>query len=144
MNFLVIDQELAQPNHLQYRLDHGILVPLSYLQQAGLPTIPVLAISIGYLPLLELYAFGGIIRDAAAALGKRVAIVASGDMSHYLKSEGPYEYNPDGARFDASVRQLLARGDVLSFGTYPRKTCEITRANVATARWLLCLALWMD
>jgi len=65
LNFLVLDEKLARSNRLQHRLDHGILVPLYYLQKAGLPKVSILAISIGYLPLMDLYAFGGLIRDAA-------------------------------------------------------------------------------
>ncbi|MGE5389586.1 MAG: AmmeMemoRadiSam system protein A [Deltaproteobacteria bacterium] len=118
-NFIVLDDELARNNQLQHRIDHGILVPLYYLQQAGLPNVPVAAISIGYLPLMELYAFGGFIRDAADALGRNIAIVASGDMSHFLKDEGPYQYHPDGARFDALVKELLEKGDVVSFVNMP-------------------------
>jgi len=119
VNFIVIDGELARNNQLQYRLDHGILVPLYYLEKAGLPKVPVVAISIGYLPLQELYSFGGFIRDAAESLGRRIAIVASGDMSHFLKDEGPYHYHPDGIRFDAGVKQLLEERDVVSFVNLP-------------------------
>jgi len=121
LNFLVLDGDLARSNQLQHRLDHGILVPLYYLQQAGLPKVPVVAISIGYLPLMELYSFGGFIRDAAEALGRSIAIVASGDMSHFLKDEGPYQYHPDGARFDARVKGLLENGDVVSFVNMPEE-----------------------
>jgi len=121
INFIVIDQDLARHNSLQHRLDHGILVPLYYLEKAGLPKVPVVAISIGYLPLLELYSFGGFIRDAAEALGRNIAIVASGDMSHFLKDEGPYQYHPDGARFDALTKQLLEERDVVSFVNMPEE-----------------------
>lgn len=121
INFIVIDEKLAKPNQLQYRLDHGILVPLYYLQEAGLPKIPLVAISIGYLPLMELYKFGGFIRESAEALGKSIAIVASGDMSHFLKDEGPYQYHPDGARFDARVKELLEQGDVISLVNMPEE-----------------------
>ncbi|NLW90959.1 MAG: AmmeMemoRadiSam system protein A [Syntrophomonadaceae bacterium] len=121
LNFLVLDEKLARSNRLQHRLDHGILVPLYYLQKAGLPKVSILAISIGYLPLMDLYAFGGLIRDAADTLGRNIAIVASGDMSHFLKDEGPYQYHPDGARYDARVKELLANGDVVSFVNMPEE-----------------------
>lgn len=119
INFIALDKELARTHRLQHRLDHGILVPFHFLQQAGLPQVQVLAISIGYLPLMDLYSFGGFIRDAANALGRNIAIVASGDMSHFLKDEGPYQYHPDGAHFDARVKELLEKGDVVSFINMP-------------------------
>jgi AmmeMemoRadiSam system protein A len=117
--FLSIDEELARHNHLQSRLDHGILVPLHYLQEAGLPDMPIVAISIGYLSITELYGFGTLIRQAAQKLGRNIAVIASGDMSHRLKDEGPYDYHPDGERFDHQMRDLIAAGDTLSLLEIP-------------------------
>ena len=102
----------ARKYKLQENLDHGILVPLHYIREAGCHDIAIIALSIAYLPLLELYQTGLLIRHAAERLGRRVAIVASGDMSHHLKSDGPYSYHPDGPRFDQAMRDMLARGDV--------------------------------
>lgn len=115
INFILLDKETALYNQLNPGLDHGIMVPLYYLQEAGLSNVNVVAISVAFISLLELFVFGTLIRDAAEALGRRVAIVASGDMSHRLKDEGPYDYHPDGRRFDAEVEKLLAAGDVQSF-----------------------------
>jgi len=112
ITMLAIDEGLAGKYNLQKNLDHGILVPLYYLQEAGCHDIEIIALSVAYLPLLELYQTGLIIRQAAQRLGRRVAIVASGDMSHHLKSEGPYSYHPDGPRFDRLMQDMLARGDV--------------------------------
>lgn len=109
---MAIDEKLATKYKFQHQLDHGILVPLHYLQEAGCRDIRVVALSVAYLPLSELYQTGLLIRQAAQALGRRVAIVASGDMSHHLKDEGPYSYHPDGPRFDDLIRELLVSGDV--------------------------------
>jgi AmmeMemoRadiSam system protein A/AmmeMemoRadiSam system protein B len=121
INFILLDKDTALYNQLNPRLDHGIMVPLYYLQEAGLSNIKVVAISVAFMSLLELFSFGTFIRDAAEALGRRVAIVASGDMSHRLKDEGPYDYHPDGQRFDAEVKKLLAAGDVHSFLDMPEQ-----------------------
>jgi len=121
INFVGIDEAIARRNRLNPRLDHGILVPLYYLEKAGLSGVEIAAISIGFLPVYDLYVFGTIIREAAATLGKKVAVVASGDMSHRLKNEGPYDYHPDGPRFDETVKKLLESGDVLSFLNIPEK-----------------------
>ncbi|WP_054696263.1 AmmeMemoRadiSam system protein A [Syntrophomonas palmitatica] len=120
-NFVTINKEMARKNNLQWNLDHGILVPLFYLQEAGLSQVQVIAVSIGFLPILELYAFGRILREASEIMGRRVAIVASGDMSHRLKDERPYDYHPDGARFDAAVKDNITRGDVTSIIELPEK-----------------------
>lgn len=119
--FLPVDSDTAHRNRLNPCLDHGILVPLHYLAEAGMKDISVAAISIGYLSILELYALGKIINDVAGHLGKRVAIVASGDMSHRLKDEGPYDYHPDGPRFDDIIKNLLDTGDTASILTIPEE-----------------------
>ena len=121
INFVILDKETALYNQLNPGLDHGIMVPLYYFQEAGLSNVNVVAISVAYLSILELFSFGTLIRNAAKALGRRVAIVASGDMSHRLKDEGPYDYHPDGQQFDAEVKKLLAAGDVHSFLDMPEQ-----------------------
>lgn len=111
IGLVILDKDTAQRNHLSTELDHGILVPLYYLIQAGLGEIPVLAISIGFLSDLELYIFGQTIQQAAEEIGRRVAIIASGDMSHRLKNEGPYDFHPDGPVFDRTIQDLLFAAD---------------------------------
>lgn len=112
--FIGINKEIARHHDLNMRLDHGILVPLYFLQQAGMGELPIVAISIGLLDTQELYGFGRLIQEASTRLGKRVAVVASGDMSHALKEEGPYRFHPDGLRFDQSMKKALQDGDFTS------------------------------
>lgn len=111
IGLVILDREIAENNRLNPDLDHGILVPYYYLIEAGLGDIPVLAISIGFLSDLELYVFGQTIQKAADQTGRRVAIIASGDMSHRLKDEGPYDFHPDGPVFDQTIQGLLAAAD---------------------------------
>lgn len=117
--FVGISPELGRRHHLKTRLDHGILVPLYFLQQAGMGQIPILAISVGLLDNEQLYLFGQIIAQASHQLGRRVAILASGDMSHALKEEGPYQFHPDGPRFDQTVKVALDQGDFASILQIP-------------------------
>lgn len=107
-----VDNHLVSSYQLEDHLDHGILVPLHYLEEAGLTNASIIAISVGMLPLFDLYTLGREIREASHQLGRRIAIVASGDMSHHLKSEGPYSFHPDGPRFDAAIKALISAGDV--------------------------------
>lgn len=117
--FVIIDQETAQSHGLNPDLDHGILVPLHYLQEAGLKEVNIVAVSIAFLPVAELYRFGSLLRKCADILDRRVAILASGDMSHRLKEEGPYDYHPDGPRFDKIIKDCLADGNVEGVLTLP-------------------------
>jgi AmmeMemoRadiSam system protein A len=88
------------------------MVPLYYLEKAGMGDKPILALSVGDLDIMDLYLLGRLIQETADHLGKKVAVIASGDMSHRLKNEGPYDYHPDGPRFDLMIKDLLARTDV--------------------------------
>ncbi|MCX5779341.1 MAG: AmmeMemoRadiSam system protein A [Firmicutes bacterium] len=124
ISFLGINQAAAQRHRLNVHLDHGILVPLYYLEKAGLGPTSIVAISVGYLEKAELYAMGKLIQEVADQLGRRVAIVASGDMSHRLKNEGPYDFHPDGPRFDLMIEELLSRGDVQGIMKIPDKLRE--------------------
>ncbi len=112
INFINVDLECAANNRLKGTLDHGVLVPMYYVDQALGYEIRLLPISTGFLSNLELYTLGKIIQESADALGRRVAVIASGDMSHRLKDEGPYDYHPDGQVFDLKIKELLEAGDI--------------------------------
>jgi len=43
---------------------------------------------------------------------KKYALIASGDLSHCLKEEGPYGFNPDGPKFDKELTESLKKKDV--------------------------------
>ncbi len=121
INFINVDMECAANNRLRGTLDHGVLVPMHYVESALDYEIRLLPISTGFLSNLELYTLGKIIQESAAALGRRVAVIASGDMSHRLKAEGPYDYHPDGQAFDLRVKVLLETGDAPGILDLPAK-----------------------
>lgn len=125
IDFIIVNEELARRKRLNPHLDHGILVPLYYLEEAGLKEgTSILAISVGFLPLLSLYSFGKVIQKAANKLGKHIAIIASGDMSHRLKDDGPYSFHPDGPKFDLLIKEHLQAGDVEAILNMPEDLCE--------------------
>ncbi len=132
ISILGIDQELAARHGLNAQIDHGIMVPLYYLEKAGMQDKPIVAISVGYLDTSELYALGKIIQEAAYTLNKRVAVLASGDMSHRLKDEGPYNYHPDGMLFDLKIKDLLVQNDVQGIMNIP----ESLRKNAGECAYL--------
>lgn len=43
---------------------------------------------------------------------KKYALIASGDMSHCLKEEGPYGFHPDGPKFDKALIGFLKKKDM--------------------------------
>lgn len=127
LQFVGISPDIGRQHQLKTQLDHGILVPLYFLQQAGMKQLPIVAISVGMLDNAELYLFGQIIQQASNQLGRKVAILASGDMSHALKEEGPYQYHPDGPRFDQTVKAALDQGDFASILKIPALLRENAR-----------------
>ncbi|HAL29269.1 MAG TPA: AMMECR1 domain-containing protein [Coriobacteriia bacterium] len=90
-------------------LDHGSLVPLSFLDRAG--EYPLVVLSLSFLPLSTHRTLGSAVRDAADRLGRRVAFLASGDCSHRLTREAPAGFSPRGAEFDRELLDLLEAGD---------------------------------
>jgi aromatic ring-opening dioxygenase LigB subunit len=93
-----------------YPLDHGAMVPLYYLREAGWAG-PIVVIGFTLQPNEKHLAFGRAIDQGARAINRRVALVASGDLSHRLIVGGPYEYEPTAHLFDEQVVEAIAKGD---------------------------------
>jgi AmmeMemoRadiSam system protein A len=96
-------------------LDHGVLVPMYFIDEAygiGGARPRIVRISISGFPLIEHYRFGVYIAEAVRRLGRRAVLIASGDMSHRLKEDGPYGFAPEGPAHDEYVRSMLAASDV--------------------------------
>ena len=83
-------------------LDHGTAVPLYFLQRHGWPG-RVVALGYSFLSNEDHVRFGNCIRAAIDKVGRRVAFIASGDLSHRLKPGAPAGYNPQAYRFDEEV-----------------------------------------
>lgn len=85
-----------------YPLDHGSAVPLYFLDRNGWSG-QVVVLGYSFLSNEDHLKFGRCIRSAADAVGRPVAFVASGDLSHRLKPDAPAGYNPAAYRFDDEV-----------------------------------------
>lgn len=88
------------------RLDHGVMVPLYFLKPKR-----IVRVSISGLPLIEHYRFGQCVTAAARKMERKIAVVASGDMSHKLKEDGPYGFAPEGPEHDKFVCDHIAEAD---------------------------------
>lgn len=91
-------------------LDHGAAVPLYFLHEAGL-ACDILLLAPSFQGTSEHYRFGQLIARAAKRSGKRVGVVASGDMSHRLSPAAPAGYDARGMQFDELVVAALNRCD---------------------------------
>jgi len=96
------------PALANYNLDHGTAVPLYFLDRNGWRG-RVVALGYSFLGNEDHLKFGECIRSAAESIGRPVAFVASGDLSHRLKPEAPAGYNPSAHFFDEQVVEALTR-----------------------------------
>ncbi|OPL10100.1 MAG: hypothetical protein AVO34_12145 [Firmicutes bacterium ML8_F2] len=90
----------------RYELDHGAMVPLYFLQEAGLD-ISGLHMTFGYNPYRDLYRFGAALRRAVERRGLPAAVLASGDLSHRLIPGAPAGFSPRGAEFDQKLVEYI-------------------------------------
>jgi MEMO1 family protein len=98
-------------SHGGVELDHGAMVPLYYLKEAGL-YLPGLHLTFGFNSYRELYHFGQSLRRAADRRGLPYAVLASGDLSHRLMPGAPAGYSRRGAEFDQKLVEYLAGTEV--------------------------------
>jgi len=91
------------------RLDHGLLVPLYYLDQY-LET-PIVSLSISGLDYHHHFRLGRVVREACGLLGRKAVFVASGDLSHRLIRGAPAGYSPRGKEFDRRIKEIASSGD---------------------------------
>ncbi|MEG1433892.1 AmmeMemoRadiSam system protein A [Eubacterium sp.] len=103
---LFINPKTAKEYDIDLRLDHGVLVPLTFIDKVY-PDYKILHLTIGYLSLVELYRTGRILREAIELNGEDTLILASADLSHCLKDEGPYAFDPRGPLFDTLVVKAI-------------------------------------
>lgn len=119
----VIDAYQAKRYGMEQTLDHGITAPLYYLCPPGFQPLLV-PVAMGMLPLEDLYTFGVCLQEAVALSERRVAIVASGDMSHRLSPEASAGYDPQGKIFDARVQEALRTMEVADLLAIPPELAE--------------------
>lgn len=89
-------------------LDHGTLIPLRFIK-ARYQDFKIIRLGISVLPAETHYQLGMSIKSAVKKLGRNCAYIASGDLSHVLKSEGPYGYREAGPVFDKKIVDILRR-----------------------------------
>lgn len=100
------DEDIPVNMISQIKLDHGSIVPLYYLTQ-HLPQVKIVPVSYSLLDLKTHYQFGNILRRVSLESNKRIAVIASGDLSHRLTDDAPAGYSPEGEAFDQTLIKLL-------------------------------------
>lgn len=120
---IFLNQKTAKDYKIDLEIDHGVLVPLYFLEKYY-QDYRIVHISIGYLSLIELYKMGKYIREAIEKNGKETIVLASADLSHCLKDEGPYQFNQMGPVFDENIITGLKTKNYYSILTIPHQVYE--------------------
>lgn len=89
--------------------DHATMVPLFFIQKEY-QDFNLVRIGLSGLDLPTHYQLGMHIQQVVEDLERRCIIVASGDLSHRLKEEGPYGFNPKGPIYDQQIMAALSSG----------------------------------
>ncbi len=105
------------------RPDHGSAVPLLFVNEAY-SDYKVVRLSPGFLSNETLLKTGYIITRAAENLGRRVSLIASGDLSHKLMKKGPYGFAKEGPVFDKEVTEAMAAADLKAFCGFDEKFAD--------------------
>ena len=104
-------------------LDHGTFLPLYFLREAGVDC-PILRVGLSGFSPLDHYRLGQCITQAVESLGRKAVFIASGDLSHKLREDGPYGFAPEGPEFDCQITEAMAAGDFLRFLTMDPTLCD--------------------
>lgn len=98
----------------QYQIDHSIMVPLHFLKKELDYNYKILPIGYSVGSRAEHFSFGQLIAQVCQKkTSTRVAIIASGDLSHRLQ-HGTRETIEAGKQFDEEIKNLIAKGDEYS------------------------------
>lgn len=108
----LVDKAILEKFGADFTLDHGAMVPL-YFVNKELKDYKLVHITYSPFSSLQLYSFGIALQKAVEETDKKVVLIASGDLSHKLKDEGPYGFSPSGPIFDDKITTLLQKGDVM-------------------------------
>jgi AmmeMemoRadiSam system protein B len=92
-------------------LDHGAIVPLYFLAKK-LPGISVLPVGYSMLDLKTHFNFGDFLKEIILNEEKKIAVVASGDLSHRLTKDAPAGYSPRGKEFDEKLAELITNKNI--------------------------------
>ena len=89
-------------------LDHGSAIPL-YLLKSSFGQAKIIVISpANNLSYEDQWHFGERLREVLSNNEKKIALIASGDLSHRLKKKSPGGYSPKGAKFDNKLIEYLS------------------------------------
>lgn len=108
---VMVTSSMLNRYNVSLSLDHGTIIPLYFINK-HYNEYNLVHITYTALSDVNLYKFGICISKAVEELKEKAVFIASGDLSHKLKKEGPYGLDPAGEKFDKEFLHHLEKGDV--------------------------------
>lgn len=121
-------------------LDHGAVVPLWFLREVGWRN-PIVVLGLDAASDASVVELGEAIKSAAERIGRRVAVLASGDMSHRLQPGAPAGYEPRAREFDAAWIALLRAGRYRELSSVDPSLRELAAEDVVDSTLMAAAAI---
>lgn len=119
----LIDTRRARSLGISERLDHGVLVPMHFINEAGYRG-SLVCMGFALLSVEDLYKFGMALKRVIDRSPGRTAVIASGDLSHRLTPDAPAGYSRYGQVFDKELMAKLAKRDYYGVLTMDQSLIE--------------------
>lgn len=129
-------------------MDHATFIPLYFIEQAykeaGIsPEYKVVRVGLSALSSEVHRQFGHAIARAIDRTQRRCVWVASGDLSHKLKTDGPYGYVPEGPELDRQLCDLFRSGALEKLFELDEYFCECAAGCGVRSFQIMAAALEM-
>lgn len=105
----------GNPDSNYFELDHGEMVPLYFLRKNIKKDVKIIPLAYSLLDRLQHFAFGKVIREVLESpefRNEKIALIASGDLSHRLIQGAPAGYDQAGVEFDEIMVDYLQNNHV--------------------------------
>lgn len=120
----------------QEKLDHGTSIPLFLLTQK-IPRIKVIPLYYSGMNLEAHFNFGKLLGHEALFNKERIALIASGDLSHRLTKDAPGGYSTKAKKFDKKLIDLLQKNKFSELTKFSQ--AEIAEAGECGLKSILIL-----
>ncbi|MFA5107401.1 MAG: AmmeMemoRadiSam system protein B [Patescibacteria group bacterium] len=105
---LVVAKNIPVNLYKEPELDHGILVPLSFLESGSKPA-QLMPLSYSFCSIEQHLELGRCLGEYCRTSQQRIALIASGDLSHRLFKGAPAGFSPRGKEFDQEIIELIGQ-----------------------------------
>ena len=125
------------PHEAVHPMDWAVLIPLWFMGGRADPPVPVVVVSPARDLTPEAHVEAGrAIAEAAAASGKRVALIASCDHGHGHLESGPYGFRPESGIFDDRVVEIVKKDRLADLAAFD---IELVKAAAADSWWQMLM-----